>query len=198
MAEMKNAGINIVPNSNLKEISLSNGKKIVHLTNNTNLEGFDCVLIAIGRSANTDGLNLDKIGIKLNEQGFITVDEFQNTNLQNIHALVDVCGIAQLTPVAIAAGRKLSDRIFGGKSDSKLDYHNIPTVVFSHPPIGTVGLTEEEARKKYGDEIKVYKTLFTPMYYALTQKKGKNCNETCMSWKRRKSIGNSCNWDGCR
>jgi len=103
--------------------------------------------------------------------------------------LGDVCGVAQLTPVAIAAGRKLSDRLFGGKLESKLDYNDIPTVIFSHPPIGTVGLTEEEARRRHGDEIKVYKATFTPMYYALTQKKVKTAMKIVCLGKEEKVLG---------
>jgi glutathione reductase (NADPH) len=84
----------------------------------------------------------------------------------------DVTGQAQLTPVAIAAGRRLSDRLFGGQQDRYLDYHNIPTVVFGHPPIGTVGLTEDEARVQYGDEaVTVFRSGFVPMYHALTTRK---------------------------
>jgi glutathione reductase (NADPH) len=84
----------------------------------------------------------------------------------------DVTGRAQLTPVAIAAGRRLSDRLFGGQPDRYLDYDNIPTVVFGHPPIGTVGLTEEAARAQYGDEaVTVFRSGFVPMYHALTTRK---------------------------
>ena len=73
-------------------------------------------------------------------------DDYQQTNLENLYAIGDVTQHAGLTPVAIAAGRRLSDRLFGGQIDRKLDYENIPTVVFSHPPIGTVGLSEQDAR----------------------------------------------------
>ncbi|OWK00254.1 hypothetical protein Celaphus_00019307, partial [Cervus elaphus hippelaphus] len=80
-------------------------------------------------------------GIQTDDKGHIIVDEFQNTTVKGVYAVGDVCGKALLTPVAIAAGRKLAHRLFECKEDSKLDYDNIPTVVFSHPPIGTVGLT---------------------------------------------------------
>ena len=88
-----------------------------------------------------------------------------------VYAIGDVTGRAALTPVAIAAGRRLSDRLFGGKRDRHLDYDLIPTVMFTHPPIGTVGLTESEARAQYGDAVKVYVADFTPMYHALTTRK---------------------------
>jgi len=117
-------------------------------TNDTT-EEFDILLWAIGREPNTKNLNLENIGVKLNDKGYIVTDEFQNTDVEDIYALGDVCGIAQLTPVAIAAARRLSDRLFGGPmfNTSKLDYNNIPTVIF-HGTCGAVGLTEQEAQKK--------------------------------------------------
>ncbi len=134
-------------------------------------EGFDAVIWAIGRSPNLDGLGLEKEGVQLNERGYIETDEWEQTSTRNIYALGDVSGKKELTPVAIAAGRKLSDRLFGGKKDSKLDYSNVPTVVFSHPPMGTVGLTEEEAREEFGDAVKCYRSSFVDSYYSLARRK---------------------------
>ncbi len=97
--------------------------------------------------------------MKTNEQGYIDVDKFQNTNVKGIYAVGDNTGAVELTPVAVAAGRRLSERLFNNKPDEHLDYSNIATVVFSHPPIGTVGLTEPEAIEKFGaDNVKVYKS----------------------------------------
>ena len=124
--------------------------------------GFDCVLWAIGRSANVAGLALGDLGIELAPGGFIRTDAFQNTSVAGIYAIGDVTGRAALTPVAIAAGRRLSDRLFGGKPERRLDYELIPSVVFTHPPIGSVGLSESEARAKYGDAVKIYVAEFTP------------------------------------
>ena len=127
------------------------------------------VIWATGRHPNVDGLELEKAGVTLNERGFIQVDEYQNTVVDGIYALGDVTGEKELTPVAIKAGRTLSERLFNGKVSAKMDYTTIPTVVFSHPAIGTVGLTEEEAIKEYGqDHIKVYKSSFASMYSAVT------------------------------
>ena len=127
------------------------------------------VIWAIGRRPNVDGLELEKAGVTLNERGFIQVDEYQNTVVDGIYALGDVTGEKELTPVAIKAGRTLSERLFNGKTRAKMDYTTIPTVVFSHPAIGTVGLTEEQAIKEYGqDHIKVYKSSFASMYSAVT------------------------------
>ena len=127
------------------------------------------VIWATGRRPNVDGLELEKVGVTLNERGFIQVDEYQNTVVDGIYALGDVTGEKELTPVAIKAGRTLSERLFNGKTSAKMDYTTIPTVVFSHPAIGTVGLTEVQAIKEYGqDHIKVYKSSFASMYSAVT------------------------------
>ncbi len=105
-----------------------------------------------------------------NSKGFIEVDKYQNTNVQGIYAVGDNTGAVELTPVAVAAGRRLSERLFNNKPTEHLDYNLIPTVVFSHPPIGTVGLTEPQAIEQYGAEnVKVYKSTFTSMYTAVTQ-----------------------------
>lgn len=126
------------------------------------------VLFAGGRLPNTEKLGLEKIGVKLDDRGFIVVDKFQNTSVAGIYAVGDIIGKVDLTPVAIAAGRRLSERLFNGKTDLHLDYDLIPTVIFTHPPIATIGLTEEQTYEKYPDEkIKVYRSRFTPMYFAL-------------------------------
>lgn len=147
------------------------GKKALVTEDGREFAGFDCVLWAIGRDANLAGLNLEASGVATGDLGFISTDEFQNTNAAGIYAIGDVTGRAALTPVAIAAGRRLSDRLFGGNPTRHLDYNFIPTVIFTHPPIGTVGATEAEARAQYGDTVKVYVADFTPMYHALTTRK---------------------------
>ncbi|MGL6020572.1 MAG: glutathione-disulfide reductase [Gibbsiella quercinecans] len=130
----------------------------------------DSLIWAIGREPATDNLNLGVTGVKTNDKGYIEVDKFQNTNVQGIYAVGDNTGAVELTPVAVAAGRRLSERLFNNKPDEHLDYSNIPTVVFSHPPIGTIGLTEPQAKEKYGeDQVKVYTSSFTAMYTAVTQ-----------------------------
>uniref|UniRef100_A0A2K6MTW9 glutathione-disulfide reductase n=1 Tax=Rhinopithecus bieti TaxID=61621 RepID=A0A2K6MTW9_RHIBE len=137
-------------------------------------------------------------GIQTDDKGHIIVDEFQNTNVKGIYAVGDVCGKALLTPVAIAAGRKLAHRLFEHKADSKLDYNNIPTVVFSHPPIGTVGLTEDEAIHKYGEEnVKIYSTSFTPMYHAVTKRKTKCVMKMVCANKEEKVVGIHMQGLGC-
>jgi len=131
----------------------------------------DCLLWAIGRNPEVEDLGLDKAGVKQNERGHIIADDYQNTNVDNIYSLGDVCGKIELTPVAIAAGRLLANRLFGGPEHktSKLDYDNIPSVVFAHPEVGSIGMTEPAAKEKYGDKVKVYNTSFTAMYYAMME-----------------------------
>ncbi|XP_044767880.1 glutathione reductase, mitochondrial isoform X5 [Neomonachus schauinslandi] len=137
-------------------------------------------------------------GIQTDDKGHIIVDEFQNTSIKGIYAVGDVCGKALLTPVAIAAGRKLAHRLFECKEDSKLDYDNIPTVVFSHPPIGTVGLTEDEAIYKYGKEnVKTYSTTFTPMYHAVTKRKTKCVMKMVCATAEEKVVGIHMQGIGC-
>lgn len=131
----------------------------------------DAILWAVGRAANSDSLDLDKAGVETDKNGFISTDKFQKTNVDHIFALGDITGRAALTPVAIAAGRRLADRLYGGMDGRHLDYELIPTVIFSHPTIGTVGMTEAEAIREYGDAVKVYNAGFTPMFYALGEDK---------------------------
>lgn len=136
--------------------------------NNSRFGGFDTVFWAVGRRPNSQPLNLAAAGIATERNGAIITDEYQNTNIENIYALGDVTGHHMLTPVAIAAGRRLGRRLFNQESDLKLDYSNIASVVFSHPPIGTVGLTEPQAREKY-EKVTVYETQFTGLRYAMAE-----------------------------
>ncbi|MFC3393762.1 glutathione-disulfide reductase [Brenneria rubrifaciens] len=130
----------------------------------------DCLIWAIGREPATDKLNLSVTGVERDDKGYIQVDKFQNTSVPGIYAVGDNTGAVELTPVAVAAGRRLAERLFNNKPDEHLDYSNIPTVVFSHPPIGTVGLTEPQAREQYGDDrVKVYTSAFAAMYSAVTR-----------------------------
>jgi glutathione reductase (NADPH) len=163
------SGIHFRRRARVAELHRTGAGIDVRLDTGEVIHGVDCVLWAVGRSPNTDGLQLEQAGVETDDFGQIVTDRFQDTNVEGIHAVGDVTGRAALTPVAIAAGRRLSDRLFGGKPDAALDYENIPTVIFSHPPIGTVGLTEDEAREKYGEEIKVYSARFTNMYYGVLE-----------------------------
>jgi glutathione reductase (NADPH) len=129
---------------------------------------FDCLIWAVGRGPLVEPLGLARTPVQLDGEGFIVTDRFQATTAERIYAVGDVTGRAPLTPVAVAAGRRLADRLFGGQPERHLDYDNIPTVIFGRPPIGTVGLTEAEARERYGAaQVRVYRSGFVPLYYAL-------------------------------
>lgn len=207
--ELQNSGVDLWKNSQVKSVKkMESGLELTIATKDlekkydeekfSTIGQVDCLLWAIGRQPNTSGLNIEEIGLDTDERGHIVVDEFQNTSRPGIYAVGDVCGKALLTPVAIAAGRKLAHRLFEGKRDSKLDYSCIPTVVFSHPPIGTVGLTEEEAIKLRGKEnVKIYKTSFTPMYHALTSRKSQCIMKLVCVGKEEKVVGLHMQGLGC-
>lgn len=173
LEEMQKSGVNILTCINLSSLQKEKNNSITLLSEDGNkYTGFDSVIWAIGREPATKNLQLESAGVTLDEDGYIVTDEYQNTNVSGIYSVGDVTGRAQLTPVAIAAGRRLADRLFDGQTEAKLDYNNIASVVFSHPPIGTVGLTEDEAHEQFGQgAVKVYQSRFTNMYYAVTEHK---------------------------
>lgn len=190
LAQMKNDGVKIYSHCRIKEVTKANNIITVTDENNETVGEFDCVIWAIGRTPHADDLHCEKAGININEHGFITVDEYQNTNISNIYAVGDVTPNVALTPVAIAEGRRLATRLFGNDSDAKMDYTNIPTVVFSHPPIGSVGMSEHDAIEKYGKSaIKTYTSTFTPMYHALTTHKSTTKMKLVCKGPEEKVIG---------
>lgn len=166
---MVKTGLNLHKSSKVVKVEGTKGQGLVVHTNNGEAIEVDELIWAIGRSANTEGLGVKELGIETNKKGEIITDEYQKTNIDSVYSIGDVSGRVLLTPVAIAAGRRLSNRLFGPEKfkNDKLDYGNIPTVVFSHPTIGTVGLTEAEAREKYGDQVKIYKSNFVALYYSM-------------------------------
>lgn len=166
--EMAKSGPTLHTHANATEVVKNADDSLTISFDNGETVTVDCLIWAIGRAANTSGFGLEKTGVELTERGNIYSDAFENTSVPGIYALGDVTGKLDLTPVAVKAGRQLSERLFNNKADAKLDYTDVATVVFSHPVIGSVGLTEEKAFAKYGSEnIKVYKSSFTPMYTAL-------------------------------
>ena len=172
MRELSADGLTLLSDAVPKVLRKMSGRTLeVVLADERKVGPFDCVLWAIGREPMLDGLDIAAAGIAADKAGFITTDDFQNTNVSGIYAIGDITGRAQLTPVAIAAGRRLADRLFNNQADRHLSYELIPSVVFSHPPIGTVGMTELEARAQYGDAVTIYKSDFVPMYYSLATKK---------------------------
>jgi glutathione-disulfide reductase len=153
------------------------------------ISGFDTVIWAVGRAANTRALNLEAAGVDALKNGIIPVDGHQNTNVPGIYAIGDITGKTPLTPVAIAAGRKLAERLFGNNPESRINYHNIPSVVFAHPPVGTVGMTEAMAREHYGDDVTVYESRFTPMRYALSEHKVATAMKLVCAGEEEKIVG---------
>lgn len=150
----------------------------------------ELVLWATGRSPNTEGLNLEAAGVNVYPGGYVEVDKYQNTTGNRIYSVGDVTGRIELTPVAIAAGRQLSERLFNDKKNAHLDYSNIPTVIFTHPPIGTIGMTEEEANDLYPEEsVKVYKTSFTSMHSSITEHRQKAYMKLVCVGKSEKVVG---------
>lgn len=169
LTHLKSSGVEFLPETEPQRVlrTDASGLRVID-RNKVERDGFDTLLWAIGRTPTTTGLGLEALGVTLDAYGHVVVDDYQNSSVEGLYAVGDVTARANLTPVAIAAGRALSDRLFGGKSERKLDYENIPSVVFSHPPVATVGLREEQARQTFGDDVKIYTTRFTNLFHSLT------------------------------
>jgi len=190
LEEMLDAGVDIMPSTQIAEIRKEdNGTLTLIDDKGHHNEDFDQLIWAIGREPNTAGMNLEAAGIEVDADGYIKTDVMQATNVDNIFALGDVTGRAPLTPVAIAAGRRLADRLYNHQKDRHVDYSLIPTVVFSHPPIGTVGLTESEARAAHGDAVKIYQTRFTAMYNSMTEHPVKTAMKLVCVGAQEKVVG---------
>jgi glutathione reductase (NADPH) len=172
LASMQSENINVHTHAQVAKVSkCDDGSLVIHLKDGTQ-HVVDCLIWAIGRKPHTESLGLDMTHVELDNKGFISVDQFQNTTQTGIYAVGDITGKVELTPIAVAAGRRLSERLFNHKPNEHLNYDNIPTVVFSHPPIGTVGITEAQAIDQFGkDNIKIYNSSFTSMYTAITAHK---------------------------
>ncbi len=167
---MADDGLTLHTHATPKEVIKNLDNSITLVLEDGRTQTVDALIWAIGRKPLTQDLGLDNAGVLTNTQGKIMTDKFQNTNVSGIYAVGDVIenGI-ELTPVAVAAGRRLSERLFNKKPDEHLDYTLVPTVIFSHPPIGTIGLSEDAAKEQFGDDnVKIYQSNFTPMYSAIT------------------------------
>ena len=186
---MDHSGIDLVTRVIPKSAEQTDEGIVLHAEDGRSFGPVDALVWAIGRSPNTKTLDAEKAGVEQDKYGFIPTDKFQQTNVTNVFALGDVTGRAALTPVAIAAGRRLADRLYGGMDGRHLEYELIPTVVFSHPTIGTIGLTEDEARAEYGDDVKVYSSGFVGMYYALGTDKGRSVMKLITTGEDERVVG---------
>lgn len=186
--QMSEAGVRILTETNVQSTS-RNADGSLNIVCDTENVVADCLLWAVGRAANTEGLGLERAGVACKDDGTISVDAWQNTAVAGIYALGDIIGRAELTPVAIAAGRALAARLFLDEKDARIDYDQIPSVIFSHPPIATVGLSEADAREQYGDAVRVYGTRFTPMYYAITDHKPKTAMKLVCVGDEQRVVG---------
>ena len=191
MEQMRTDGLELITTTQIAGLERDHHGRLTLIgSNGTHLGGFDTVIWAIGRAPTTAALDLAATGVETDELGYIRTDPYQQTSAAGLYAIGDVTGRLALTPVAIAAGRRLSDRLFGGMSDRKLSYENVPTVIFSHPPIGTVGLTEPEAVQRFGAAaVKVYQTRFTPMYHAFTARKAATAMKLVVAGDDEKIVG---------
>lgn len=171
--QMSAQGVHIHRETQVREVRRQGDGRLAVDCGAVALEDVDVLIWAIGRVPNADRLNVAATGVLQDAHGFIQADDFQQSSVENLYAIGDITGRYPLTPVAVAAGRRLADRLFGDMPGRHLAYECIPSVVFSHPPIGTVGLTEAEARAQYGDAVTLYQAQFTPMYYAITEPKHK-------------------------
>lgn len=195
-AKLEADGIVLHRNAEVTEVTGTVASGLTATLNNGESISTDAVVVATGRHAPLEELNLSVTGVETN-RGFIVTDEYQNTNVPGIYAIGDNTGRAPLTPVAIAAGRRLAERLFNGQTEAKLDYENIPTVVFTHPPVGTVGLTETQATERHGDSVKVYRSQFNPMNYAMSEHKVPTVMRLVVAGADEKVVGIHMVGDGC-
>jgi len=188
--QMREAGVEIVTGAVPRAVRGAAGDLTLATADGRSFSGFETLIWAIGRSPRTGSLALERVGVELDAGRAVLVDAFQNTSVERVYAIGDVTGRALLTPVAIAAGRRLAERVFGGQRDRRLSYELLPTVVFSHPPIGTVGLSEAAARERYKDQsIKVYRSEFVPMFYALGDAKPQTAMKLVTVGAEEKIVG---------
>ncbi len=188
--QMEADGIDLNDDGMIEKVEkIADDNLTIHFKDGSQIDNVNALIWAIGRLPNTHKLGLENTRVELDKRGMVVVDDEEKTTVEGIYAIGDIIGKAPLTPVAIATGRRLGDRLYGGKPDRKMSYDNIATVMFTHPPIGTIGMSEEKARAEYGDEIKVYKTEFVPLYHQMTRNKVKTAMKLIVLGEEEKIIG---------
>ena len=165
--EMRTRGVEIHTRVHVARIEKDRREGYTLFTNIGQEISADLVMYATGRGPNTRGLGLDAVGVKAGENGAVMVDEWSRSTVPNIYAVGDVTDRLNLTPVAIAEGRAVAETLYND-NPIKMDHTNVPSAVFGQPPIGVVGLTEEQARKEYGDDVDIYCARFKPMKNTLS------------------------------
>lgn len=185
--EMRKKGIHFHPETTINKVDKENENIEVKLSSGKTLE-CDQILFATGRSPNTDNLNLEKIGVQLNEKGAIIVNDEEQTSIPSIYAIGDVIDRVALTPVALAEGHALVDRLYD-KQNRHVSYENIPSAVFTSPNIGTVGHTEEQAKEQFGDDIDVYVSSFRAMKMILADNEERSLMKLIVQCSTDKVVG---------
>ena len=189
-AQMESDGININDDGIISKVEKQEDECLtIHFEDGSQISDVNALIWAIGRRPNTDDIGLENTRVEVAKNGMIIVDDEEKTNVPGIYAIGDIIGKAPLTPVAIAAGRRMGDRLYGGKPERKMTYDHIATVMFTHPPIGTIGMSEEKAREAYGDAVKTYQTSFVPLYHQMTGNKVKTTMKLVVLGEEEKVIG---------
>ncbi|HUA81938.1 MAG TPA: glutathione-disulfide reductase [Dyella sp.] len=188
-AQMHAHGIRIVRDIRIGAAHGQPGQITLEATEGTRHGVYDTVLWAVGRAPNSDGFGLESLGVERDEHGHVLVDAFQNTNVSGLYAVGDVTDRRALTPVAVAAGRALADRLIGGRADAKFDDSAIPSVVFSEPPLGTVGLTEQQAHARYGSTVSVHSGRYTPLLWMVAGRSEQSVVKLVCVGEERRVVG---------
>lgn len=184
--EMKKAGVHFHFETRVDAIGKDSEQLSVQLSDGTTLPA-DQVLYATGRAPNVQRLNLEAAGVQVNHNGAIQIDENYRTSVSSIHALGDVTDRIQLTPVALGEAMVLVDHLFG-KGERRMRYENIPTAIFTHPNIGTVGCTEHEARERFED-VRIYRSDFRPLKHTLSGSSARMMMKLIVDQKTDRVVG---------
>jgi glutathione reductase (NADPH) len=189
MEALKEAGVTVLTRAEPQAVTQDSQNPLsISLADGRVVGSQECLIWATGRDPLVDFID-PAVAVPRDADGHVLTNEYQETPLEGLYAIGDVTGRAALTPVAIAAGRRLADRIWGGMAGRKLDYDNVPTVIFSHPAIGTVGLSEAQARARHGDAVQVFSSTFVPLYHAMTTAKPKTRMKLVTLGEDRRVIG---------
>jgi glutathione reductase (NADPH) len=187
--QMQAHGIRILRNTRIKAARGQPGRVTLEALDGAEHGVYDAVLWAVGRVPNSSGFGLEALGVECDERGHILVDAYQNTNVRGVYAVGDVTDRRALTPVAVAAGRALADRLISGQADAKFDDSVIPSVVFSEPPLAAVGLTEQQARARYGDAVNVHTGRYTPLLWMVAGRAEQSVVKLVTVGEERKVVG---------